>query len=364
MHYERVAIESFGYVLPDEIVTSDEIESRLDPLYQRLGLPQGRLQLMSGIEQRRFWPPGTLPSDISVKSCRLALEAADVSVDDVGLLVHGSVCRDYLEPATACTVHHHLNLPASTMIYDVSNACLGIMNGIIQAANMIELGQTRAALVVGTEGGRQLVETTIDMLNQSEHLSRQQIKPAVASLTIGSASCAVLLVHRDISSTDNRLYSAVTRANTRFHDLCRSDHDQAGENMQPLMNTDAEELMNNGVETGRQAFEDFLAESKWDRADIDHTFSHQVGSAHRKLMIEKLGLSEPRDFTTLPWLGNTGSTALPSTMAIALEQGRVQPDDRVAMMGIGSGINCIILGAVWQKSLVGSRGNQLAAAST
>ena len=51
------------------------------------------------------------------------------------------------------------------MIYDVSNACLGLLNGMVQVANMIELGQIRAGLVVGTECGRELVENTIAQLN-------------------------------------------------------------------------------------------------------------------------------------------------------------------------------------------------------
>ena len=72
------------------------------------------------------------------------------------------MCRDYLEPATACGVHHRLGLPQECLVYDVSNACLGILNGIVQLANMIELGQIRAGIVVGTESSRPLVETTID----------------------------------------------------------------------------------------------------------------------------------------------------------------------------------------------------------
>ena len=55
MRYQNVCIESFGYTLPEEIVTSDEIERRLQPLYQRLRLPEGRLELMTGIAERRFW---------------------------------------------------------------------------------------------------------------------------------------------------------------------------------------------------------------------------------------------------------------------------------------------------------------------
>src|SRR5205085_3320634 len=134
---------------------------------------------------------------------------------------------DYLEPATACRVHHALALPKQCAVYDVSNACLGMLNGMLQVANMIELGQIEAGLVVGTEGSRQLVETTIDALNADLSLTRESVKLAVASLTIGSASAAVLLTHRRISRSQNRLIGGVAWANTEHHQLCHSGRDEA-----------------------------------------------------------------------------------------------------------------------------------------
>ena len=355
MHYQHVCLESFGYTLPEEIVTSEEIERRLEPLYRRLRLPEGRLELMSGIRERRFWPRGMLPSEKSVASGEHAIRAAGLDRRHIGALIHGSVCRDHLEPATACRVHYALGLPPECVIYDVSNACLGLMNGILQAANMIELAQIRAALVVGTESSRQLVENTIDTLNRDTTLTRSQIKFAVASLTIGSGSCAVLLTDRELSTTGNRLIAAAVRARTQFHQLCHSGQDEAvGSGMHPLMDTDAEKLLEEGVATGVETFRDFLRDTTWDVDEIHATICHQVGSAHRKRMNESLGLDPDRDFNTFPWLGNTGSVALPVTMAIGLERGRVRPGDNVAMLGIGSGINCLMLGVRWQKSLVGS----------
>jgi 3-oxoacyl-[acyl-carrier-protein] synthase-3 len=355
MRYRNVCLESFGYTLPDEVVTSAEVEARLAPLYQRLRLPEGRLELMTGIRERRWWPPGTLPGDQSVVSADRAIRAAGIDRQHVGALIHASVCRDYLEPATASSVHHRLGLPDSCLVYDVSNACLGLLNGILQIANMIDLGQIRAGIVVGTEGSRQLVETTIEHLNRDTTLTRQQLKLAVASLTIGSASCAVLLTDRELSQTDNRLLAATVQAHTAHHALCHSDRDEAvGSGMQPLMETDSERLMHAGIATGVAAFQRFLAVTGWTRDSLDKTFCHQVGVAHRKLLLESLGLDPQRDFTTLEWLGNTGSVALPVTMAIGLEQGWVNKGDHLGMLGIGSGIHCLMLAVRWQHSLVGA----------
>src|SRR5262245_43482735 len=100
MRYQNVCIESLGYALPSEIVSSAEIEQQLQPLYQRLRLPEGRLELISGVRERRFWNRDTLPSDMSIVSGRRALEAAGLHPSQLGALLHASVCRDYLEPAT------------------------------------------------------------------------------------------------------------------------------------------------------------------------------------------------------------------------------------------------------------------------
>lgn len=352
MNYSNVCIESFGYTIPSEIWTSADVEQRLEPLYSRLKLREGRLELMTGIQQRRFWPAKVRPSQPSISSCKLALEAASFDKELIGCLIHASVCRDFLEPATACTVHHQLGLPDSTVIYDVSNACLGILNGMLQAANMIELGHIKAALVVGSEGGRQLVQTTIDTLNRDESLTRKSIKSAIASLTIGSASCAVLLTHESISKSKNRLVAAAATANTQFHDLCQSHQDQAGSEMAPLMETDSEQLMAKGIETGVTNMKRFQSATNWEASDITRSICHQVGGTHRKLMLEALGISSEIDYQTFSWLGNTGSAALPITMAIGCERDFIRTGDKVAMLGIGSGINCVMIGAEWNQSLV------------
>jgi 3-oxoacyl-[acyl-carrier-protein] synthase-3 len=351
MRYRHVCIESLGYAIPDEIITSDEIERRLESLYCRLKLPEGRLELMSGIRERRLWSRGVRPSEKSIESGQKAIAASGVDPTEIGCLIHGSVCRDQLEPATACRVHDALGLPENCLVYDVSNACLGLLNGILQIANLIELGQIRAGLVVGTEDSRALLESTIHALNTDEKLTRETVKPAFASLTIGSASAAVLLVHEELSRTGNHLVAAAARAHTAHHELCAGGHKVSpGGESQVLMQTDSEHLLAEGLATGAATFSEFMSASSWDRDAINKTICHQVGGTHRKLMLQSLGLTNERDYATFPWLGNTGSVALPITMALAIENGFVGEQEHVALLGIGSGINCLMLAVDWQRS--------------
>lgn len=352
MRFERVAIESIGFQLPPEVVTSDAIERQLGAVYRRLRLPEGRLELMSGIKERRFWDPGTPVSVPSIESARLAIEASQLPPEKIGCLIHASVCRDYLEPATACRVHSQLGLGNNCWVYDLSNACLGLLSGLVQIAMMIEQGAIQAGIVVGTESARNLVESTIAGLNSDRSLTRQSIKPSFASLTIGSASCAILLVDRDISQTGNLLGSCVARAETQYHWLCQSDTDQAGQTMQPLMQTDSEQLLQAGVQVGVNTFKKLLNDG-FERSKIQYSVCHQVGAAHRRLMLQSLGLPVERDFCTFHWLGNTGSVALPTALALGLKSGFI-PDGGtdVALLGIGSGINSLMMMTQWHQPIV------------
>lgn len=351
--FQNACLESLGYVLPDEVVESDELEARLAPLYERLRLPAGRLELMSGIRQRRFWSPGTLPSEMSIASGKEAIRASGVPRDSIGVLVHASVCRDHLEPATASIVHRGLGLDSRCLVYDVSNACLGFLNGLLQVASLIELGQVRSGLVVSSEGSRELVETTIAHLNRDTSLTRASVKLAVASLTIGSASVAAVVTHRDQSRSQTRLVGAAAGAYTAYADLCRSGRDEAAaDGMSPLMTTDSEALLAAGVDAARDCFMRFVAATGWGPDRLDKTCCHQVGQAHRRALLEALGLSAKSDFTTYERLGNTGSAALPITLALAAQHDFLEVGDRTALLGIGSGINCVMLGLRWGQTAV------------
>jgi 3-oxoacyl-[acyl-carrier-protein] synthase-3 len=350
MQYRNVFLEAVAYSLPDEVVTTAELESRLSPLYRRLKLPEGRLELMTGIQERRFFPQGTRPSEVSAITGQKAIDAAGVSASQIGALVHGSVCRDVLEPATACMVHGRLGLPEDCLVFDVSNACLGLLTGAIQLANMIELGQIECGLVVGTEDGRTLVENTVRYLNETTSLTRNDIKPAIASLTIGSGSAAILLANERLSRGRHRLVGGVVHANTRQCDLCQGGHEQAtGSAGNLLMETDSEALLREGVATAKAAWPKFLEAVGWKSTDLDRIFCHQVGKAHRKLLLDELCLSPEIDFGTFEFLGNTGSAALPITAAMGIERGLVKPGDCVAWLGIGSGINVVMLGVEWGR---------------
>jgi 3-oxoacyl-[acyl-carrier-protein] synthase III len=344
MRFNNVCLESIAVALPGEVWTSAAIEERLRPLYERLKLPFGRLELMTGIRERRVWPEGTLPSKASAAAGRAVLGVSTVGRGQLGLFIHSAVSRDMLEPASASFAHHRIGLPASVQIFDVSNACLGFLNSVVIAAGMIESGLIKAALIVAGENGRPLVDETVRTLLAGS-LDRNAIKPYFANLTIGCGAVAAVICHRDlVRGRPHRILGGVCRSATEHSELCQGDTAAAGG---LAMQTDSEKMLEAGVGLARETWEEFMGATGWTRDSVDRVICHQVGSAHRRRLYETIGLDVAKDFSTFETLGNMGSVSLPATLSAAVDAGAIREGDRVALMGIGSGLNCLMLALEW-----------------
>lgn len=345
MRFRHACIESLATALPGEKWSSADIEEQLRPLYERLKLPAGRLELMTGIKERRMWPAGTRPSAASAAAGRNVLARSACRAEQVEVLIHSAVCRDMLEPATASFAHHQIGLGPHCQIFDLSNACLGFLNGLVTLAAMIDAGQIRCGMVVSGENGRPLVERTIKHLLNAP-LDRNAIKPFFANLTIGSAAVAAIVCHEDLlpaGAPRHRLIAGSCRAATKHSELCQGD--SAGEGLD--MQTDSEQLLLAGVEVAKATWQAFEQETGWNHSTPDRIICHQVGSTHRRKLYETLALDLAKDFSSFETLGNTGSAALPATLALAVEQGAVQAGQKIALLGIGSGINSLMLAVEW-----------------
>lgn len=346
--FRHVCLEAVAATLPELIVSSDLIEQQLEPVYDRLELPVGRLEMFTGIRERRFFADETRPSAVSAVTAETLLAQSGFDRSKIGALVHGSVSRDQLEPATACAVHHAAGLPSGALVFDLSNACLGLLNGLHLVGTLIESGQIDAGIVVGTETGRNLVDNTIRGLLENPEATRQDVKDAFASLTIGSGSAGVLLCHRRLSRTGTSLRGGAWLADTSQHELCQGGIGEAHQAAGSLsMRTDSEGMLNAGVALASRLWPEFLATLDWTAESIRRVCTHQVGKAHRKRLLDALELPAELDFPTVERFGNTGAAALPMALALATRELPPAAGDRIALLGIGSGLNSLMFGVEW-----------------
>ena len=355
MKYSRARLDSIGYELAPVVVTSSELEQRLAPVYERLHLSAGQLESLTGIKERRWWGRDQTLVDGASAAAEKALNQAGLEASDIEILIYTGVCRELFEPATACAVADRLKLRADSQIYDLSNACLGMLNGIIDVANRIELGQIRAGLIVSCESAREINDLMIEEMLENQGM--QHFTLSLATLTGGSGAAAICITDGSFNHTDSpQLVGAVARARPEHHGLCRwgmfSDTEQsANENTHAAhrqrMQTDSTSVLKHGVQLGKETWEHFLSHLNWHPESIDRVICHQVGSGHQDQILRAFGINPDKDFSSYTHLGNMGTVSLPLTAALANQREFLKHGQRVAFLGIGSGLNCMMLGWQW-----------------
>jgi 3-oxoacyl-[acyl-carrier-protein] synthase-3 len=350
MNYTKVYIDSIGYEIAPVVVSSVELERRLKDVYSSLHLAEGQLEALTGIVERRWWEEGYAVSEGAIAAARRALEVSNVGAEDLGALIYGAVCREQFEPATACRAAFGIGVGPETAVYDVGNACLGVLNGIVEVANRIELGQIRAGMVVACETSREINEIVIEQLRKNSNM--EFFKASLATLTGGSGAVALILTDGSFSTwRGRRLLGGVWRTAPQFHGLCRwgieADDPAAPHEFRQFTTTDSAAVLAHGVELGVQTWRAFLDELEWSADQVDKVICHQVGSSHRDSILKRIGIPDSKDFPTYPHLGNMGTVSLPLTAGLAEDRGVLEPGHLVGFLGIGSGLNCMMLGLEW-----------------
>ncbi len=348
MRYQKVQLDAIGYELGPVVVSSAELEERLAPAYDALKIPAGQIEGLTGILERRWWEEGTPVSQGAAAAAKKALAEAGVKPSDVGGLIYAGVCRENFEPATACRVASSVGVRESALVYDVSNACLGVLNGILETANRIELGQIRAGLVVSCETSREINEIAIAKLLETRNMD--VFKHSLATFTGGSGAVAVLLTDGSFGVRGRKLRGGVSLAAPEHHALCTwgLEKGQGGQGMhREFMATDSVSVLEHGVALGTKTWKSFLETLEWSADTVDRVICHQVGSGHKNSILKTLGIAEEKDFSTYSFLGNIGTVSVPITAALAQEREFLKQGDRVGFLGIGSGLNCMMLGWEW-----------------
>ncbi len=339
MFFKNVAIEAVACVLPSTVITSADIEAQLADALARLGFKPGLIEGLTGIRERRFWDGGQQPSDVATLAAEKVLEQSGIPRDEIGCLISTSVCKDYIEPSVASLVHGNLGLADHCINYDIGNACLGFVNAMASVGMMIDAGFVDYGLIVDGENSREVVEATLQRLKHPQ-ANPDAFRDQFATLTLGSGAVAMIVCRRDLATSGHVINGSVTRAATRHSRLCLGQRD--------YMTADASKVMIFGVELAKQTWD--LAGSSlanWSDAEIDAYMPHQVSQRNLDVLNQKLGLTPEKHHLNFPTLGNIGPAAVPITLCQAAESGHIRAGDHVALMGIGSGLNCSMMSLTW-----------------
>ena len=338
MLFQHVAIAGLAHIDAPRRLSSDEINARLKPTLDRLGIKTDVLKDIAGIHARHLWDEGVQASDAATLAGVKALADAGIDPDKVGLLVNTSVSRDYLEPSTASIVSGNLGLPDTCQNFDVANACLAFLNGMDIASRMIERGEIEYALVVDGETANLAYKKTLDRMKAPD-VTEEQFRNELATLTLGCGAAAMVLSRSELTPDAPRYRGGVTKAATQWNTLCRGNLDR--------MVTDTRMLLIEGLKLATLTFASARQALGWVVDELDEFVVHQVSQVHTQAMIKAFGIDPKKVLTIFNEHGNIGPASVPIVLSKLRDMGRLKKGDRVALLGIGSGLNCSMAEVVW-----------------
>lgn len=331
----RAAIAGVGSWLPQDIVTSAEVERRIAEASREHGFEpaQGIVELLTGVRERRYKRPEDDASDLAVRAARRALAHAGIEVGDVDLLVFASSSQDLIEPATAHIVSAKLGSRA--VVFDIKNACNSFINGIQVADSLIRSGQYRRALVCTGECPSEAVRWNV---RDIDHM-----KESFAGYTFGDAGAAIVLEAR----SDGRGIGEIEMvAASHYWNLCTLP---TGGTMHPrdldktFFEGDGGKLRDAFIEVGPGVLLDMFRRTRTTFDDYDVVLFHQVSSQLLEVFQQVSGVPDEKVVRTVDVLGNVASATLPIQLERAIESGRATPGSNVLWIGVGAGISSVVM---------------------
>ena len=338
MLFQNVSIAGLAHIDAPHTLTSKAINEQLQPTLDRLGIKTDVLSDIAGIHARRLWDDETLSSDVATLAGRKALLDAGIDASQVGLLVNTSVSRDYLEPSTASIVSGNLGVGEDCQNFDVANACLAFINGMDIAARMIERGEIDYALVVDGETANLAYKKTLERM-QAPDLTEEQFRNELATLTLGCGAAAMVMSRSELTPDAPRYKGGVTKSATQWNHLCRGNLDR--------MVTDTRMLLIEGLKLAQKTFVAAKVALGWAVDELDQFVIHQVSQPHTQAVVKAFGIDPKKVMTIFGEHGNIGPASVPIVLSKLKELGRLKKGDRIALMGIGSGLNCSMAEVVW-----------------
>lgn len=340
--YKDVFIQDIAYKIPKEEVKTSKLENQIMSILKNapFKIPEEFLQFYTGVRTRFLWPEKVDPAKECQDLAKIVLQG--INLHEINSLRYCTLTRHFMEPATIAAVMSGLNLSKEAEGYDITNACLGMANGIISVANDIELERTNFGLVLGCEDSRRVIHDTLEYLRAYYITAKEKgtLRVMIPTFTLGSGTMAIRLGKK---TGKFKLKGYVSLNDVSCSELCVGTQKDG----KLLMRTYAEALQKKGIPLVKETILRTMGYFEWDK--INAIITHQVGKSHQSAVLKELeNIAYLRDFITYEDLGNIGGISMPLTAMRAYESGKIKSGDKILLASFASGLftNCMAVEVV------------------
>lgn len=325
-------ITGWGMSAPEPVLTNDDISKLVDT-------NDAWIRERTGIRERRIAREDQFPSTLAVEASIKALTVANLRPTDLDLIICATSSPEYIFPATACLIQDQLGATRAGA-FDLSAACSGFIYALNMGAQAIRSGSIKNALIIGSETLSRFVDW----------------KDRNTCILFGDGAGAFVL---QASDQPGGVLSAVMHSDGSGGNLLTlaGGGSRYPANESTIMNgkhyiqMDGKEVFRFATRVMASATQEVIACAGLSIDDIHWIVPHQANIRIIEAAARGLKLPMDRFIVNLDRYGNTSTASIPIAMVEALEAGKIQPGQKIVMVGFGAGLTWGALAAEWTGPL-------------
>lgn len=310
----NAGILGLGRYLPEKIVTNADLEKVMDTSDEWI-------RTRTGIEQRRIANDDINTSDMAYEAATAALKNADISAEEIDLILVATVTPDRPFPSMACVIQEKLGAKKAAAM-DVSAACAGFMYAMITAQQFIQTGAYKHVLIVG-------VEKLSKITNWDDRNTAVLFGDGAGAAVVGPVSEGRGILSFELGADGSG----------GKHLLQDGD----------FITMNGREVFKFAVRQMGESSLNVLDKAGLTKEDVDLLVPHQANIRIMEASRERLGLPVEKMTKTVHKYGNTSSASIPIALVEELEAGRINEDDLIVMVGFGGGLTWGAIALRWGK---------------
>ncbi len=302
-----------GSVLPDKVLTNDDLAKMVDTSHQWI-------IERTGIIERRIASHDESNVFMAEIASRRALEMAELKPSDIDAIIIGTTTPDQYFPSTACLLQKQLGITNRCPAFDISAACAGFIYSLSIADAFIKTGQYKTVMVLGSE----ILSRLLNWEDRS------------TCILFGDGAGAMILT----ASDEPGIFSTHIHAAGQYDDLLYTKNPYT----HPDSRTDAPKLVMSGNEVFKYAVKllgevilETLHENDMQKSDIDWLVPHQANIRIISAMAKKLNMPMEKVIVTIDKHGNTSSASIPLAFDSAIRSNKIKRGDNIIMESFGGG---------------------------
>ncbi len=327
------AILGMGHWAPEDSIEIADLEAQIKAeTGTNLSLTK-----MVGIERYRVIKKGDTLVQMGMNAINKALKNTrenipDFETNDLDLVIYCGVSREQLEPATAVYFHNELKLTHASA-FDVTDACLGMLDAMLIADSFIATGRFKHILLVATEAGSE-----IGKISMRHILNGENLRDHFPALTLGDGAAAMIMSAPCPSKKGILKFKYSMRETfSEYCDLCVIT------DLYTPMHTDARALFDAAIKKYPDMLKAVTKQCGWKIKEIDLYIPHQASKRAVEQGAKEFGVGIERVCFSIVDYGNMASAAVPFTLSQALEQHGELNQEKIMLAGFGSGLGVAII---------------------